>query len=1142
MKLTEHTFRYKIIEMMNSIIRGAPELFQSFEEAEAEHSLKVGGQSVFLDGLLWADKQRQKFALSFETKQPKYDATDLETVNNALMKANALAVDYFATWNVRDFILWKTHESNVPLMQRQKMIWRNIVLLPDNDLDRLDNEENWAKIRSFLEKFLTTFHHILSEPARFIGVPIDDFFVYKLLFLVDINTPVFASALKITSETDKGFYAKLVRWVSAQGWNSAIENRIGSEHVSYEFYFKIARLAVFQIINKVVFYNVVRNHYPDVLGPIAVNVKTGRQLQHDLNQHFDKVKQIDYQPIFAATVFDEARIPDDAVEQLTRFIKDLNNYNFAGLNYEILGRVYESLIPETDRHEMGQYFTPANRVDLIVGFCVTKAEAIISDWSCGAGTFLVRSYSRLKYLAGQSCSHKQLLEQLWGCDIAKFPSHLAMMNLAMLDLSEKENFPYIQNCDAFDIMPKNGFFQVRKHTGIKYRFEDISGKDTVEVAIPEFDATVGNPPYIRQELIDDKEKLAATLNMEWGVNTAINKQADIYVYFFLHSAAFLKEGGRLGYITSNSWLDVRYGASLQHYLCQHFKIIAIIASPAERDFAAADVNSVITIIERCRDQKERDENTVRFVSLKTRFEDLIPNCPPHKEDDLRWQDVDRLIQRIEQRHSFYEDDQIRVVLVQQKKLYEEGMHGQTYAGSKWGSKYLRAPDIYFKVLEIAGKKDLLVPLGSVANVRFGIKTGDNDFFFLADDVAKAWGIEDEFLVPAVKNARESSLLLIYPAELKYKLLMCHKTKEELLGLNILRYIEEGEARNLHLRPTCSARKKWYDLGKRKAAKINCNFAINEIVRFYYTPGGLYFSNNFYEIHAKSDSSVLLALTNSSVFQLIFNSLGRVNFGGGLLKAEAYEVAKLMIPNPKAFSNDQIKTLKSAIRKLSKRPIESIFHECGLPKAAFADKTKPLPDPQPLPDRKQLDDVIFDALGLTEQECKEIYWEVCRLVYERVHVKPQSVTSKKSKRVENFNADTFAAHVLSELEKIEPRRRFPDDFIHADWPVKTRILPDIREIETPRIEYFFDKAVLVINGHRLECESAGEAEYLKIVLLRHVIGPVPVPQTEAHTRQVCAAYTEHQQRIRHEISQILKLERLTRKQAAEVNAALEKLLQ
>jgi len=41
------------------------------------------------------------------------------------------------------------------------------------------------------------------------------------------------------------------------------------------------------------------------------------------------------------------------------------------------------------------------------------------------------------------------------------------------------------------------------------------------------------------------------------------------------------------------------------------------------------------------------------------------------------------------------------------------------------------------------------------------------------------------------------------------------------------------------------------------------------------------------------------------------------------------------------------------------------------------------DPNPLPDRKALDDIVFDALGLTAEERKEVYRAVCQLVWERI---------------------------------------------------------------------------------------------------------------------------------------------------------------
>ena len=60
---------------------------------------------------------------------------------------------------------------------------------------------------------------------------------------------------------------------------------------------------------------------------------------------------------------------------------------------------------------------------------------------------------------------------------------------------------------------------------------------------------------------------------------------------------------------------------------------------------------------------------------------------------------------------------------------------------------------------------------------------------------------------------------------------------------------------------------------------------------------------------------------------------------------------------------------------------SNFEECGI------DLKSKIPieeqEPKPLSDRAELDKIVFDALELTEPERKEVYWAVCRLVWNRI---------------------------------------------------------------------------------------------------------------------------------------------------------------
>jgi hypothetical protein len=71
----------------------------------------------------------------------------------------------------------------------------------------------------------------------------------------------------------------------------------------------------------------------------------------------------------------------------------------------------------------------------------------------------------------------------------------------------------------------------------------------------------------------------------------------------------------------------------------------------------------------------------------------------------------------------------------------------------------------------------------------------------------------------IKSPRECKSIIVNPKDLKSRVLLIHKDKEELRGTNVLKYIEWGEEQGFHERPTCKSREKWYDLGVREPAKI-----------------------------------------------------------------------------------------------------------------------------------------------------------------------------------------------------------------------------------------------------------------------------------------------------------------------------------
>ena len=72
-----------------------------------------------------------------------------------------------------------------------------------------------------------------------------------------------------------------------------------------------------------------------------------------------------------------------------------------------------------------------------------------------------------------------------------------------------------------------------------------------------FDVVVGNPPYVRQELLGDlKPYLERTYRSYHGM-------ADLYVYFYERGMDLLRPGGRLSFIVTNKWMKAGYGEPLR---------------------------------------------------------------------------------------------------------------------------------------------------------------------------------------------------------------------------------------------------------------------------------------------------------------------------------------------------------------------------------------------------------------------------------------------------------------------------------------------------------------------------------------------------------------------------------------------------
>ncbi len=133
-----------------------------------------------------------------------------------------------------------------------------------------------------------------------------------------------------------------------------------------------------------------------------------------------------------------------------------------------------------------------------------------------------------------------------------------------------------------------------------------------EEAFPEvfaeggFDVVIGNPPYVRQELLDTDDKAYFKANYRTYHGTA-----DLYVFFVEKGYSLLKEGGYFGYIFPNKWMRANYGAPFREWLGDK-KIKEIIDFGDLPVFADATTYPMIMHM-----QKSSDVGLFRSLTLET---------------------------------------------------------------------------------------------------------------------------------------------------------------------------------------------------------------------------------------------------------------------------------------------------------------------------------------------------------------------------------------------------------------------------------------------------------------------------------------------------------------------------------------------
>ena len=293
-----------------------------------------------------------------------------------------------------------------------------------------------------------------------------------------------------------------------------------------------------------------------------------------------------------------------------------------------------------------------------------------------------------------------------------------------------------------------------------------------------------------------------------------------------------------------------------------------------------------------------------------------------------------------------------------------------------GGKYLRAPDVYAKIVE-AASSSMYVLSDFLSGERY-LNTGGADGFFILTDVVPAgpdlmkasiqskegrehgspqFFIESRFLKPGYR--KQGSARLIVTAPDCYVLVI--PPGIDVSRYRVSKYLAWGEDAGFNQRSVTKYQSPWWrpPLQAQSGALLLWPRTHSDTHRCLYNPDRLV-SLRYFRLHPKRAAFAipLLGILNSTVFALLKEVHGRRGLGHGALETGLVDI----LPLPLFDLTESLENkLADAVGPLLNRDIETLEREVEKP------------------DRHSLDKVVLEGYGLNPNLIEEVYKAVIEMV-------------------------------------------------------------------------------------------------------------------------------------------------------------------
>lgn len=632
-------------------------------------------------------------------------------------------------------------------------------------------------------------------------------------------------------------------------------------------------------------------------------------------------------------------------------------------------------------------FIPFSSVFQKISFCNLINSLKVLDPACGTGKFQVEIleiiYKLLHNQSNDIPAYVILKNNIYGVDINP---QMIFKSKILLYLKSVELENRVLDVDLFE------FNIVTKNTLTDQIFPENE----------KFEIVIGNPPYVRQENINNKDEIIRNIKKTLNLTKPINKRSDLYIYFFYIAFHLLKPNGILSFLTSNSWLNIGFGFEFQKYLLEKSKILAIIDNN-ERTFDIAEINTVITFF--CKNVDKLHNHFVHFIKF------LIKKDKEKFDIPIFW-NIEHLSKKYYQIRS-----------IKQADLNNQGMLKSEYAGSRWGNLFFMAPDVFFKIEKLLGKE--LLRLGNLAKISRGITTGMNKYFLLEEigepdlnsDLIQVkngfndiFYIEKKFLHPIIISPKIMDRPNVIAEKIKFYLLNLdpYTSKSDLSKFQVIKYLNYGEnleipipkgknkgkiIKGVENMPSLTGKKFWPTFETIKNSK-NIKIFVQKIFSTAYkvlflpeiqpskaTNSKIICNNTFYNISVYPEYTNYEELIKGSLLStLMYISIelnARRNFGAGALDTATFDIENILILNPKFVPRPDLQKIAELSDKIADREFLELKEE-------FRDRN-----------RNELDLLILTILGFDNpKEIRdELYNSLLKITNERLK-KAQTFRKKR----------------------------------------------------------------------------------------------------------------------------------------------------